>query len=355
MKGSMGIVYLLENTQPVHFAEATRLCAKTFSDEWFSTDIAKQRFIEEAENWILIGRHEHVISAYDYRTLDSVPYVLMEFADSGNLIEKRESGFDPLEPSIDYVKALVYAFGIALGLERIYATVNLPHGDLRPENILFDRGGELVRISDFGLMSSITSSDQRAESRDIVQFGQLLWYLFTGRSDTPRVICDSIDQYEHIHAPFRQVVKEAVMGAAKSARGFFVKAAETVNDVAQEIGGIRFPTPEEYKRSFEQNLAKTIGGALEELGVKSIEATTTDTPFTYVNRALSLLELGNVEAAGEQIVKAVETVRGNEESDLTKEVMAGLQTILSSISDLEVRRRLLRKARDAWKTPWITA
>jgi hypothetical protein len=151
------------------------------------------------------------------------------------------------------------------------------------------------------------------------------------------------------------VVKEAVMGAAKSARGFFVKAAETVNDVAQEIGGIRFPTPEEYKRSFEQNLAKTIGGALEELGVKSIEATTTDTPFTYVNRALSLLELGNVEAAGEQIVKAVETVRGNEESDLTKEVMAGLQTILSSISDLEVRRRLLRKARDAWKTPWITA
>ena len=353
MRGTMGVVYLLENTARQNVTNPQFLCAKTFTAEWLGTDYAKRRFFEEAENWLRLGRYEHIVAAYDYRSVDGVPYVLMQYANSGTLIDKRKTGFDPLSSQEDYLWALVYIFGIALGLKRIYQRVGLPHGDLRPVNILFGQGGHLVKISDFGLMSAVRASDPRAESQDILQFGKIIWLLLTGREDGRNEITNTVNNFSQLDVSIRNLVRTAVIGTGGGAADFFSHAADIANDVLYKIGGRRLPTPEEHLEEHWKLHSEEMDRDLADQGLKSLSTSliTGDAPGSYVNRALSLSELGNKEEAYQEILKALGVLRLLKDTVEAKQAWNGLRAILAGIVDLEERRALFMNALELWESP----
>jgi serine/threonine-protein kinase len=105
---------------------------------------ARQRFFREAKAMAAIS-HEHVAPIYEVSEHADLPYLVMEYVPGGSLERRlRSSGpFDVL--SI-----------VRIGLQTAQALAaahkqGLVHRDIKPGNILLDRGTERVRVADFGL------------------------------------------------------------------------------------------------------------------------------------------------------------------------------------------------------------
>jgi tetratricopeptide (TPR) repeat protein len=156
LRGGMGIVHLcmdLRTDQPV--------ALKTFKPEFLSKPRVRDEFLHEAQLWVSLGSHSHVVHAYG---VDRCPdtrdvYIVMELvpktpglADASLRQWLAATGSPPPEV------ALLFALQVARGMGYAVATVpGLVHRDLKPENLLVGadpwegtRVGRL-RIADFGL------------------------------------------------------------------------------------------------------------------------------------------------------------------------------------------------------------
>ncbi|CAI8001946.1 Serine/threonine-protein kinase Chk1 [Geodia barretti] len=89
-------------------------------------------------------RHTNVIKFFGQRTQGSTYYLLLEYADGGEL-------FDRIEPDLGMEPGLAHHFFLQLlnGVEYLHSR-GVAHRDIKPENILLD-GVDTVKISDFGL------------------------------------------------------------------------------------------------------------------------------------------------------------------------------------------------------------
>jgi serine/threonine-protein kinase Chk1 len=89
-------------------------------------------------------RHTNVVKFFGQRTQDSTYYLLLEYADGGEL-------FDRIEPDLGMEPGLAHHFFLQLlnGVEYLHSR-GVAHRDIKPENILLD-GVDTVKISDFGL------------------------------------------------------------------------------------------------------------------------------------------------------------------------------------------------------------
>lgn len=178
----MGVVYLLKNVNPSHFMAPEYLCLKTFKTGLFSSE---RQFSKEAELWMLLGRYEHILHAYDYGNIQDNPFILMQFAESGNLKNIHETQFypNPIENINDYARASALIIGLTLGLIKIYNSLNLPHGDLSTNNILLSQNGNLLKISDFGVASIIHGFKNKSYNYDVNQYGKIIWFILSGREN----------------------------------------------------------------------------------------------------------------------------------------------------------------------------
>lgn len=141
----MGLVYRVH-----HRGWNIDLALKSPRAEIFSSAGGKDSFIREAETWVELGLHPHIVSCYYVRTIDEIPRIIAEFVEGGSLkdwIEDRrlyEGGKEQaLERILDI--AIQFAWGLQYAHEQ-----GLVHQDVKPANLLMTPQG-VARVSDFGL------------------------------------------------------------------------------------------------------------------------------------------------------------------------------------------------------------
>jgi serine/threonine protein kinase len=129
--GGMGKVYKVH-----HRGWNTDLAVKSPKPEIFAKADGKENFIREAETWINLGLHPHIVSCYYVRTLGGIPRIFAEYMQGGSLadwIGKRrlyEGGHkQALERMLDV--AIQFAWGLHYAHEQ-----GLVHQDVKPANVM---------------------------------------------------------------------------------------------------------------------------------------------------------------------------------------------------------------------------
>ncbi len=185
-EGGMGKVYRVH-----HKSWNIDLAVKSPRPEFFQTQDQRDLFIAEAETWVNLGLHPHIVSCYYVRILGGIPRVFAELVEGGSLadwIEQRK--ITTLEQALDI--AIQFAWGLAYAHEQ-----GLVHRDVKPANVLMTPDGT-VKVTDFGLvkagkgMTPAYASPEQAEAQiknveltqktDIWSWGLSVLEIFAGRA-----------------------------------------------------------------------------------------------------------------------------------------------------------------------------
>ncbi|MGM0485582.1 MAG: protein kinase domain-containing protein [Planctomycetota bacterium] len=147
-KSGMGVVYKCFDRWD------ERLCAlKSFQDKRACNVAISEVFRREAECWIALGHHPHVVAALTIRKPDGRLYLVLEY------IEPDAKGRNCLghylkgEP-LPIGSVLNWAIQMCWGMEHAARNGIRCHRDIKPDNLLIDQDGRL-KISDFGLAKSL--------------------------------------------------------------------------------------------------------------------------------------------------------------------------------------------------------
>lgn len=106
--------------------------------------ILLQRFRREAEYWVRLGNHDNIIWAFYVLEVGEQPYLVMEYADQGDLQHWIT------DQKLTVSLAVDFAMQICSGMLHAVQSGNVVHRDLKPSNVLISRG-RLAKIADFGL------------------------------------------------------------------------------------------------------------------------------------------------------------------------------------------------------------
>lgn len=119
---------------------------KVMAPELAATSPARKRFLREARATAAI-RHENVANIYAVEE-QPLPFLVMEFID-GETLQQRLDRNGP----IDVREVLRIGRQIANGLAAAH-DMGLIHRDIKPGNILLEKGTDRLKITDFGLARS---------------------------------------------------------------------------------------------------------------------------------------------------------------------------------------------------------
>lgn len=149
-EGGMGTVYKAR-----HHGWDIDLAVKSPRPETFATESGKANFTREAETWVNLQLHPHIVACYYVRILGGIPRVFAEYVAGGSLadwIRRRhlyQGGHEQaLERMLDI--AIQFAWGLHAAHEQ-----RLVHQDIKPANVMLTPEG-LVKVTDFGLARART-------------------------------------------------------------------------------------------------------------------------------------------------------------------------------------------------------
>ncbi len=166
----MGIVYKCHDSTTGH-----EVALKTFKQDYLSVRIIRERFLDEAVNWVLLGTHPNLVRAIGVTQLSNPPRpcIILEW------IEGRYPDADPSLATVlnrrkrrplGFIQSLGIALGIARGMHHAtMALENFVHSDLKPENILIDEDWH-PRITDMGMSYSRMSTQYETGSLHSILF-----------------------------------------------------------------------------------------------------------------------------------------------------------------------------------------
>jgi WD40 repeat protein/predicted Ser/Thr protein kinase len=144
-KGGMGKVYKV-----YHKNWKMDLAVKSPLPEIVATETGKENFVREAETWVNLGLHPHIVSCYYVRTLGNIPRVFAEYIEGGSLKDWISNGKlyeggkeKTMERILDI--AIQFAWGLDYAHEQ-----GLIHQDIKPANVLMTNDG-IAKVTDFGL------------------------------------------------------------------------------------------------------------------------------------------------------------------------------------------------------------
>ncbi len=150
--GGMGLVYRVH-----HRDWAMDLAVKSPRPEFFQTQQHIENFEREAETWVNLGLHPHIVSCYYVRRLGGIPRIFAEFVEGGTLADwiRTKKLYDgdkekALERVIDV--AIQFAWGLQYAHDK-----GLVHQDVKPGNVLLSPDGT-AKVSDFGLANARRAS-----------------------------------------------------------------------------------------------------------------------------------------------------------------------------------------------------
>lgn len=228
---------------------------------------ARQRFAREARAMAAVS-HEHVVPIYAVSEHQGLPFFVMEYV-PGNSLEQRLLKQGPL----NVVETVRIALQAAQALDAAHRQ-GLVHRDIKPGNLLLQRGVDRVLVTDFGLArvaddASLTQSGMLAGTpqymapehvkgepsdarADLFSLGCVIYAMCSGHSpfraetlygamqriahDTPRSL-----RVDHPHIPewLDQLVMKLL---AKDPSQRFPTAADLATALSDELSYLQNPT-----------------------------------------------------------------------------------------------------------------
>jgi serine/threonine protein kinase len=162
--GGMGLVY-----RAYHKDWDMDMAVKSPRAEFFQTEEQASNFEREAETWVNLGLHPHIVSCFYVRRLGGIPRIFAEFVEGGTLSEWIRSGQlyqGSTEARMERI--LDIAIQVAWGLHFSHQK-GLVHQDVKPGNVLMTPDGT-AKVSDFGLASArMAAHEGTATTRKVGQ------------------------------------------------------------------------------------------------------------------------------------------------------------------------------------------
>lgn len=119
----------------------------------------KERFVREAETWVSLGVHPHIVQCWYVLSIADLPCLFLDFLPGGSLKDRIQNG--DIAPG-QWGPILEMALGIASGLVHAHSR-GVVHRDIKPENLLFRPDGRIC-VTDFGLVKTIASKDSLSKT-----------------------------------------------------------------------------------------------------------------------------------------------------------------------------------------------
>jgi serine/threonine protein kinase len=143
-QGGMGAVWR------VHHREWNReLAVKMPLPALVGSPTARERFLREAETWIDLGVHPHIVQCWFVKDISGLPSLFLDFLTGGSLKQWLVGGH--LRPG-QWQRILEIAIQVAEGLSYAHSR-GVVHRDVKPANLLI-RGDERVCVTDFGIVKT---------------------------------------------------------------------------------------------------------------------------------------------------------------------------------------------------------
>jgi eukaryotic-like serine/threonine-protein kinase len=149
-KGAMGVVYLGKDPK---IGRVVAIKTMALSQEFEADELVevKERFFREAET---AGRlsHTNIVTIYDAGEEHDLCYIAMELLKGKDLMPFTKSGATlPVGKVISIVARVADALGYA-------HKQNVVHRDVKPANIMYEPGSDVVKVTDFGIARITDSS-----------------------------------------------------------------------------------------------------------------------------------------------------------------------------------------------------
>src|SRR5579885_1181721 len=144
-EGGMGAVYKIHDRQL-----NADLVVKSPRPEIFTRADGKENFIREAETWMKLRRHPHLVQCFFVHTLGRIPRIFAEYVDGGSLADwiRRRKLYEGGE-NVALARILDVAIQFAWGLHAAHEQ-GLVHQDVKPANVMLTAQG-VAKVTDFGL------------------------------------------------------------------------------------------------------------------------------------------------------------------------------------------------------------
>ena len=155
-KGGMGSVYLGRQVDLGRFVALKILSKNLIQEEGFL-----RRFRREARSVASLS-HPNIVQVFQYGEEDGIHFIVMEYIE-GETLGARVSNSKTLEEA----EAIRIAKETATAIQEAQRK-NIVHRDIKPDNIILDKSGQ-VKVTDFGLAKNLSGSqDQSLVTKQII-------------------------------------------------------------------------------------------------------------------------------------------------------------------------------------------
>ncbi len=177
-RGAMGVVYKARDPYIGRLVALKRISLSDLIPEDQKAEFKERFFVEARAAGGL--RHPNIVTIHDVDEADGAPFMAMEYVEGGSLAKlMKERGAVPIDQAVAIVRQV--ALGLAYAHER-----GVIHRDIKPDNILLDRGGRAV-ITDFGAAhlntSELTRTGEVLGTPHYMSPEQVMGDAIDGRSD----------------------------------------------------------------------------------------------------------------------------------------------------------------------------
>ena len=144
-----------------HLEWGVELALKLPLPEVVASPVNRERYLQEAETWIRMGTHPHIVRCWFVQKVAGLPGLFLDLVTGGSLEDKMKNGDFRDEKWADILLVLSQ---ICEGLVHSHK-MGVIHRDIKPENLLVQGNGRIV-LTDFGLVKPMDTFEESANTFD---------------------------------------------------------------------------------------------------------------------------------------------------------------------------------------------